>query len=155
MPPTFRTHSPAQTQRAAARLGRLLQAGDVVGLVGQLGAGKTWFVKGLAQGLGLAPAHIASPSFTIINEHAGGRLPLYHVDLYRLADPSELDELGLGELLSGEGVSAVEWIDRFPQVAPAEWLEVLIDFAGAQTRRLTVRGLGARGQTLARVWLGA
>src|SRR5439155_7242678 len=98
------TRTPAATERAARRLARLVEPGDVIGLVGELGAGKTLFVKGLAAGLGLDPRYVSSPTFTLIQSYSGGRLPLHHVDLYRLEQAAELDELGLPELLAGEGV---------------------------------------------------
>jgi tRNA threonylcarbamoyladenosine biosynthesis protein TsaE len=151
-PPTLRTASAAATFRAAAALGRLVQAGDVVGLCGDLGAGKTCFVKGLAEGLGIDPGLVSSPTFTLINEYGGGRLLLHHVDLYRLADAGELPELGLEDLLAGSDVCAVEWIDRFAQVAPPEWLEVRIEFAGPRARTLVPRGIGERGHALAQRW---
>src|SRR5262245_61223206 len=147
------TRSPSATRREAARLAPLLEPGDVIGLTGDLGAGKTLFVKGLAAGLGLDPNHVSSPTFTLIQSHTGGRLPLHHIDLYRLADAAELHELGLPELLSGEGVSAVEWIDRFPELWSEDGLDVTIEIAGASTRRIAARGLGPRGQALAAAWL--
>src|SRR5579885_1229509 len=107
------THSPGETELVGEALGRALRArearGCVVALAGPLGAGKTCFVQGLARGLGAA-GYVRSPTFTLIHEHRGP-VPLYHVDLYRLA-PAELDTLGLEEVLEGPGVVAVEWADR-------------------------------------------
>src|ERR1051325_11702570 len=105
--------SPQAMQRLARRLGAELRAGDVIGLAGHLGAGKTVFVKGLADGLGVDPVRVSSPTFTLINEYRGGRLSLHHIDLYRLERASELTELGLWEIVGAEGVCAIEWIDRF------------------------------------------
>jgi tRNA threonylcarbamoyladenosine biosynthesis protein TsaE len=145
----------AATASLAERLGALVRAGDVIGLAGPLGAGKTAFVKGLAAGLGVDPRTVVSPTFTLINEHHGGRLPLYHVDLYRLDHVSDLTELGLEELVSGGGVCAIEWLDRFPDVAPTAWLQVGIAITGETSRRLTVRGFAERGQALCESWLGS
>src|SRR5262249_58689796 len=108
--------------RAARRLGALCEPGDVIGLIGELGAGKTVFVKGLAAGLGIDPTHVASPTFTLINEYRGGRIGLHHVDLYRLERPEELIELGLEEIVGGEGGCAIAWGDRFAGVPGAGWL---------------------------------
>src|SRR5689334_8900633 len=151
--PSLTTRSPSATRREAARLARLVEPGDVLGLCGDLGAGKTLFVKGLAAGLGLDPTRISSPTFTLIQSYTGGRLPLHHIDLYRLADAAELHELGLPELLGGEGVSAVEWIDRFPELLSEAGLEVRIEIAGATSRRIHIRGVGPRGEALAAAWL--
>lgn len=102
------TGSPDETQALAARLARLLRPGDAVVLSGDLGAGKTTFVKGLALGLGMDPAEVVSPTFTLINEYPG-QIPLFHFDLYRLADGRELAELGFDEYLEREGICAIEW----------------------------------------------
>ena len=145
--------SPAGTRRLAARLGRIARPGDVIALVGSLGAGKTTFVVGLAEGLAVPrETRVQSPTFTLVNEYQG-RLPLYHIDLYRIAAASELDELGLHEYLGGAGLAAVEWFDRFPEVAPPNYLEVGFAFAGERGRRLTVTPHGAAAAARAREWL--
>ena len=95
-----------------------LKTGSVVALVGDLGAGKTEFVKGLASALG-STAVVTSPTFTLIHEYRGGRLPLYHMDFYRLSSEDELDEIGFDEYLSRPGICAVEWANRFPDRIPA------------------------------------
>jgi tRNA threonylcarbamoyladenosine biosynthesis protein TsaE len=147
------TRSPAETRRLAARLGRLARPGDVIALVGDLGAGKTTFVTGLADGLGVPhETRVQSPTFTLVNEYQG-RMPLYHIDLYRIAEAGELDELGLHEYLGGAGLSAVEWFDRFPEVASAGYLEVGFEFAGERGRRLAVTPHGAAAAERAREWL--
>ena len=138
--------------RAGKRLAALLRAGDVIGLRGDLGAGKTVLVKGLAEGLGIDPTHVASPTFTLVNEHRSGRLLLNHVDLYRLERADELIELGLEELVGGEGVVAIEWIDRFPQVGGADWLEVRIDFLPGDARELTFVPHGPRSTEISSEW---
>jgi tRNA threonylcarbamoyladenosine biosynthesis protein TsaE len=149
------TESPLATRRLAARLGRVARPGDVVALVGDLGAGKTTFVIGLAAGLGVPhETRVQSPTFTLVNEYQG-RLPLYHIDLYRIAEPGELDELGLHEYLGGAGLSAVEWFDRFPEVAPPNYLEVAFEPVGERGRRLTVTPHGEGAEARAREWLDA
>jgi tRNA threonylcarbamoyladenosine biosynthesis protein TsaE len=102
-----------ETEAAGHDLARTLRAGDAVLLFGDLGAGKTAFVRGLAAGLGVPGSDVSSPTFTLIQEYRGGRLPLFHVDLYRLDDPREIDDLGLDELARA-GVMAIEWAEKLP-----------------------------------------
>ena len=127
------TDSEAATEAAGARLGASLSAGDVVLLYGDLGAGKTAFVRGLARGVGADPADVSSPTFTIVQEYAG-RLTLYHVDLYRLEE-KEVDDLGLEELVLGDGIVAIEWAERW-RGRPDDVIEVRIEHAGEDTRRI-------------------
>lgn len=130
----------AQTRRLGALLGRLVQPGDVLGLDGPLGAGKTCLVQGLAQGMGVpSEVPISSPTFTLVNSYAG-RLPLYHADLYRLTDRRELVELGLWE--ATDGVVAVEWLSRFPEAVPADRLQLELAHADGGGRTLTVSAHG-------------
>ena len=143
---------PEATYRAGELLADLLEAGDVIGLVGDLGAGKTLLVQGLAKGLALpSEVRVTSPTFALVNEYRGGRLPIVHVDLYRLEAESELEHIGLDELLEGAGVSAVEWCERFP-VLPEDHLHVTIDIESENSRRLHARGTGPRGETIASAW---
>jgi len=137
----------AETQAIAERLGRLLAAGDVLALVGPLGAGKTTFVQGLARGLDVPPErHVASPTFALVNEHPG-RVPLVHADLYRIEHERELAELGLIDAFDRAAV-AIEWLDRFPDAAPADRLQITIDFAPADARRLTFTPQGPRAAAI-------
>ena len=147
-PLSIRAASAADTQAIAERLGRLLAAGDVLALIGPLGAGKTTFVQGLARGVGVPPErHVASPTFALVNEHPG-RVPLVHADLYRIEDARELQELGLSDAFDRAAV-VIEWLDRFPDAAPAERLELTIAFVpGADTRTLTFTPIGARAEAL-------
>lgn len=108
------TSSEEETAAVGRDFARTIEPGAVVLLSGDLGAGKTAFVRGIAEGLGGDPADVTSPTFTLIQEYRGGRLPLHHVDLYRLA-PKEVDDLGLDELTLGRGVTAIEWPDRLPR----------------------------------------
>ncbi len=113
------TKSPDATFELAAEFANKLKAGDILALVGELGAGKTRFVQGLAYGLGVPDsAYVRSPSFILMNEYKGGRLPLYHFDFYRLTDPAELSDMELDEYFFGNGVTVVEWADRFPKSLP-------------------------------------
>lgn len=107
----FTSGSEAETRAAAVRIAGDLKPGDVLLLSGDLGAGKTAFVRGLAEGLGINPDDVTSPTFTLVHEYRGGRLPLIHVDLYRL-DRADLDEVGLDQDLAAIGVVAVEWAER-------------------------------------------
>lgn len=132
------TISEEATSAAGARLGETLHAGDVVLLHGDLGAGKTAFVRGLAQGLGAPQDDVSSPTFTIVQEYSG-RVPLYHVDLYRLEE-REVDDLGLEELVLGDGVVAIEWAERW-RGRPDDAIEVRIEDAGEDTRRIRVGSL--------------
>ena len=133
---TATTHSESETAAAGRDLASHLSAGSVVLLFGDLGAGKTAFVRGLAEGLGVLADDVSSPTFTIMQEYRGGRLPLYHVDLYRLNDPREIDELGLGEL-TDNGILAIEWAERMPR-GDRGAIEVRLEHAGEDRRRITI-----------------
>lgn len=111
---TIDTHSERETAAVARELAGSLSAGTVVLLIGPLGAGKTAFVRGLAEGLGVRPDAVSSPTFTLLQEYRGGRVPLVHVDLYRLDDPRDIDDLGLDEI-GVDGVVAIEWADKLPR----------------------------------------
>jgi tRNA threonylcarbamoyladenosine biosynthesis protein TsaE len=130
------SHSENETAAAGRELAAALEAGAVVLLSGELGAGKTAFVRGLAMGLGVDAAEVSSPTFTLIQEYRGGRVPLLHVDLYRLDQTRDIDDLGLDEL-GREAVVAIEWAERLPR-APEDATRVLIEYAGESERRLTI-----------------
>ncbi|HET9360500.1 MAG TPA: tRNA (adenosine(37)-N6)-threonylcarbamoyltransferase complex ATPase subunit type 1 TsaE [Vicinamibacterales bacterium] len=136
--PEHVTSSEADTAAVARRLASSLTPGAVLLLSGNLGAGKTAFVRGLAEGLGIDPAEVSSPTFTLVHEYRGGRLPLYHVDLYRL-EKGGTDDLGLEELASAAGVLAVEWPDRLTRPWPgAQRIE--IEIMEGDMRRITWSG---------------
>lgn len=149
---TLRLGSPEETHRLGVRLGRLLEPGDFVGLVGDLGAGKTALARGVAEGAGVPPREVASPTFAIVYPYRG-RLPLYHADLYRLADYDELYATGFLDLVGADGALLVEWIDRIPEAAPREWLRVTLRHAGEEARELTAEAFGARPEALLAAWL--
>ncbi len=130
------THSEVETATVGRELAATLSSGDVLLLYGDLGAGKTAFVRGLAEGLGVHRDEVSSPTFTLIQEYRGGRLPLFHVDLYRIDDPREFDELGLDEMAE-EGVLAIEWAERLPG-PPPNATHVTIEHAGETERRIEI-----------------
>ena len=135
--------SPAETRALARRLSRCLVGGDVLLLQGDLGAGKTEFVKGLAEGLQVTDL-VTSPTFTLLNVYHGA-MPLYHFDLYRLEDTEELDNIGFTEFLGGDGVAVVEWPDRFPAEMPLEHIRVeLLPGENEQERFVMVEARGSR-----------
>lgn len=129
------TQSEDDTSAAGEQLGSLLAGGDVVLLYGDLGAGKTAFVRGLARGLGAPAGEVSSPTFTLVQEYRG-RVTLYHVDLYRL-EPKEVDDLGLEELVLGDGVVAIEWAERW-MGRPDDVCEVRIEDVGDEQRRISI-----------------
>jgi len=135
LPISMLSRSPEETQRAAATLAAALQPGSVLALHGDLGAGKTCFIQGLARALGVT-ATVNSPTYTIISEYRG-RLPLYHVDLYRLDDAEEALRTGLDEYLHGDGVTAIEWAERAAPLLPAHTIHVYLA-AGASPDERTI-----------------
>jgi len=139
------TGSEEATSAVGERLAPSLEAGDVVLLYGDLGAGKTAFVRGLARGLGADPAEVTSPTFTLIQEYRG-RVTLFHVDLYRL-EAREVEELGLDELVLGDGIVAIEWADRW-RGRPDDVIEVRIEDLGDEKRRIRIasRASASNGQ---------
>ncbi len=144
---TFISHSPAETEALGETWGRAAVSGLVIGLAGDLGAGKTQLTKGIARGLGIV-ARVHSPTFTLVNEYRGGRLPLFHVDLYRLDSPEQIASAGLEEYFNPAGVSVVEWIDKvFAPGAktrlPTRYRRVEIVSTGETTRRISYEDSGA------------
>lgn len=118
MAQSFRTHSPEETQAIGERVGQNLKPGDIVALIGDLGAGKTCLTQGIARGVKIEPNQIVnSPSYTLINEYAG-KIPIYHIDLYRLQRQEEILDLGLEEYLEGNGICIIEWADRMLDLLP-------------------------------------
>ncbi len=136
MTETTLTHSEEETAALGRKLASTLSAGDVLLLYGDLGAGKTAFVRGLAEGLGVSRDEVSSPTFTLIQEYRGGRLTLFHVDLYRIEDPREFDELGLDEIAEA-GVLAIEWAERLPR-PPQNAVRVSIAHAEESERQIVI-----------------
>ena len=137
------SRSPAETRALAARLGAGLRPGDVVALRGELGAGKTEFVRGLAVGLGVPEDAVASPSFALAYEYQG-RLTLVHLDLYRLAEISSEFLPDVEDYLTGPQVTAVEWAERLGDLLPPEHLDVVLTITGEEERQIILTGRGPR-----------
>lgn len=145
---TVRTFSPEETEWLGSVIGAQLAPGDVVSLVGELGSGKTCFTRGLARGLGIDGAvPIVSPTFTLINEYPG-QMPLYHFDLYRIREISEILELGYQEYFFGEGITVIEWGERAEELLPEEHLRVEFRYQDETVREISVRGRGKRFERL-------
>ena len=142
---TLVSESVEATRAIAARLGRRASAGDVICLEGELGAGKTTFIQGMGEGMGI-DAPITSPSFVLVREYPGGegRLPLYHIDLYRIGSVQEALLLGLEDYLYGEGISAIEWAEKVAELLPGERLWVRLKYWGEGKRKLFFWARGER-----------
>ena len=132
----FTTTSPEETEAAGARLGATLKSGDVVALTGELGAGKTVFVQGLARALGVGTA-ATSPTFVLVNEYRG-RVPVHHVDAYRTTSLAELMDLGIEEMMDGDGITVIEWAERVEPLLPARAVRVRIAGVGDEPRTIVV-----------------
>jgi len=145
--PEIITSSPEETQEFGARLGELARPGDVFLLVGKLGAGKTCLTQGIARGLGIAE-YAASPSFVVARE-LYGRLPLYHMDFYRLENPAEIADLGLDDYFYGKGVSVVEWAEKGLSLLPPEHLLIEMSYISDTGRHLKLKASGKRYRQLA------
>ena len=138
---TFTSNSPDETESFGRQFAGNVKAGDVVALTGELGSGKTQFVKGLVAGLGMtAPA--TSPTFPLIHEYSSGRLPIYHFDFFRVEDRQAAERLGLDDYFFGDGVSVIEWADRFAELIPenARWISF-------ETKSETQRAINVQGTT--------
>ncbi|MEO0074372.1 MAG: tRNA (adenosine(37)-N6)-threonylcarbamoyltransferase complex ATPase subunit type 1 TsaE [candidate division WOR-3 bacterium] len=142
----FDATDPAATVSFGRRLGTVLKPGAVVAFYGELGAGKTTMIRGVCAGLGVTEA-VKSPSFVIVTEYEG-RLPVYHIDLYRLSDEQALEPIGLESYLYGNGVCLIEWAERAERLLPAETVRVRMEVTGEKSRRICVEGLsGLSGET--------
>ena len=142
MEKAFTTNNPEETMRLGRKIGKLLKQGDVVALIGNLGAGKTVIANGLCRGIGVKESYITSPTYTIINQY-DGRIPVYHIDLYRLNDSKELYNLGWDEYIYGNGTCIIEWADKAGEMLPEEYLMVNIEVTGKDKRKITLQAKGA------------
>ncbi len=143
----LQSDSEDDTRAMGRDLAQLLRPGDVVALQGPLGAGKTRFVQAVAAACGCDQAFVVSPTFTLIHEYEG-RLPVYHVDAYRLQSPEEFLDMGGGELLEGDGVCLIEWADRIAGVLPRDHLRIEIQVLGPERRRFQFQATGPLGQRI-------
>ena len=132
------THSPAETEAIGAALGKILKPGTVIAYRGDLGAGKTAFTRGLARGLGFTDM-VTSPTYTIVNEYLGGRLPLFHFDMYRLRSSDDLWDIGWEDYLNRNGICAVEWSENVAD-ALEDPISITIEKTGEESRRITIEG---------------
>lgn len=139
--------SPGETESFGDSIGQLLRGGEVLALIGELGTGKTALVRGIAAGLGAPAASVTSPTFLLVHEYQG-RLPIIHIDLYRLQRPEELEVIGLSDYLTEDVVVAIEWADRFPQLLPDDRLEVRLAHRTRTTRRALLEARGSRSRSL-------
>ena len=147
MPPNKQMHitsrTPQETEHIGSLLGEMLIRGDIIALAGELGTGKTTFVRGMACGMGIERAEVASPSFTLVNEYEGP-LPLYHIDLYRLEDEHELLGIDYDDYIKGDGVAVIEWADRISQAVPRESLWIRLQYRDAERRDIMFQAKGER-----------
>ena len=140
----YHSASPEQTRALGEAVGGLADAGDLIALTGELGTGKTLFVGGLACGLGVDPAtYVSSPTFTVMHRYCG-RLPLYHIDLYRIETPEAFASLGLDEYLEGDGVAAIEWAEHGYGCLPKDRLTFRLRHTGSDTRAIEIVPVGDR-----------
>ena len=134
----FISHSPEETEKIGAALGQVIPAGSIIAYRGELGAGKTAFTRGLAKGLGCSEM-VTSPTYTIVNEYLGGRLPLFHFDMYRLCSSDDLFDIGWDDYLDRYGVCAVEWSENVDD-AMEDAIYITIEKLGENSRRITIEG---------------
>jgi tRNA threonylcarbamoyladenosine biosynthesis protein TsaE len=145
----FTSHTEHDTTRLGAALAHTLPVGTVVALIGPLGAGKTRLVQAVATALGVAPGTVTSPTFVLVNEYTGGRMPVYHFDTYRLKDDDEFLNLGPDEYFDSSGITFIEWADRVAHLLPQDRLEITIEPTGETERRFSIRGTSPRTNELA------
>ena len=142
------TNSPEETQIIGRKIGELIKSATIIALTGDLGAGKTVFVQGLAKGISVPDGYyITSPSYTLINEYPG-RIPLCHVDLYRIGDKDDIEDIGLWDILNGDNVVAIEWADRMKDNLPFEHVAIDFEFNDTDSRKLTLTSYGHNGANL-------
>jgi tRNA threonylcarbamoyladenosine biosynthesis protein TsaE len=138
----FTSNTPEETIALGKAFASELEAGDVVCLRGELGAGKTHFVKGMAEGLGIDRSRVHSPTFTLIDEHRGEQ-PLYHFDCYRMESPREALEIGAEEYFYGDGICVIEWAERIESLIPPEAIWISIEMPDMKTRKFVIRKKGS------------
>ena len=147
MKKAFTTNSSEETKCLGKKIGRFLKECDVIALIGNLGTGKTTIANGLCCGLGVKESYITSPTYTIINQY-DGRIPVYHIDLYRLNDSRELYNIGWDEYIYGHGACIIEWADKAAEMLPEEYLMVNIEVTGMDKRKIILQAKGASYKNL-------
>jgi len=135
---TFISNSPAETETIGRQVAENIGVGSVLALKGDLGSGKTLFVKGVVAGLG-SSADVTSPTFTILHEYRGGRFPIYHFDLFRVENPQSLARLGLDDYFFDDGIALIEWADRFPEFVPEQARRILFEVKSETQRVITFK----------------
>jgi tRNA threonylcarbamoyladenosine biosynthesis protein TsaE len=135
---TFTSNSPAETEAIGRQVAENIGVGSVLALKGELGSGKTLFVKGVVNGLG-SSADVTSPTFAILHEYRGGRLPVYHFDLFRVENPQALSRLGLDDYFFADGITVIEWADRFPEFVPEQGRWIFFEIKSETQRAITFR----------------
>lgn len=136
------SRSPEETVAFGKKIGACLKKGDTIALIGDLGSGKTTFVKGLALGLGNRKEAISSPSFVIVKEYNSGKIPLYHIDLYRLKGLADIDSIGLEEYIGSDGVCVIEWAEKAEWLLPKDCIKINFEHVDAKTRRIGLEDTG-------------
>jgi tRNA threonylcarbamoyladenosine biosynthesis protein TsaE len=139
--------SAGEMERLGYTIGQLLRGGETFALIGELGAGKTALVRGIVAGLGVPSASVTSPTFVLVHQYQG-RLPLIHIDLYRLRTPEETESMGLSDYFTEEAVTAIEWADRFPGLLPEDRLEVRLTHRTPTSRKAQLEARGSRSRSL-------
>jgi tRNA threonylcarbamoyladenosine biosynthesis protein TsaE len=147
--PTFTVNDEEETARLGAALAACLPPGTTVALIGTLGAGKTRLVQAVADSLGVPPRTVTSPTFVLVNEYRGGRIPIFHFDTYRLKDDDEFLELGHDEYFESGGLVFIEWADRVAHLLPDERLEITLEVVDGDRRRVTIAGTSPPANDLA------
>lgn len=148
----FLSHETTETLKIGRKLAGYLQKGDIVCLFGNLGSGKTVLTKGIASGLGIEQDKIISPTFVLIHQYTGAKLPFYHFDLYRLDNFKGILELGYEEYLYGDGITVIEWADRLKTLLPSEYLKVELAVTNKHQRILKFTALGRRYEELLNIF---
>lgn len=151
----IKTCKAEETFQIGRTIGKESLPGDIFWLIGDLGSGKTLLTKGIADGLGIDPNEVTSPSFILVAEHHKGKFPLYHIDIYRLPDGCDLNDIGLSNCLAGDGVVAIEWADRLSGELPEIGLRICMESVGETEREIEIEAFSARWrERLPRLWPG-
>ena len=145
----YYSHSTEETERLGTRLARYLKAGDIICLSGELGSGKTTLVKGIAQGLEIPAKEVSSPTFTLMNVY-GGKMPVFHFDLYRVKQSQEMSFIGYEEYFYGKGVSVVEWAEKLGELLPSDYINIKIFHRQEYERLLKISAKGTRSKQIVR-----